>query len=111
MHLNNFTLVCQPSFYDHTQNTLHTALTWFIDSSSLLSIDDVVSHDMCMEWGLVNGKFYKWPLYKYWKPVHEDKDDEDLVSHFMHRYFDGDLTILLNPILAQLPNHLLDSVQ
>ena len=92
VHLNNFPLVCQPFFYDHIQNTLHTALTWFIDSSSLPSIDDVVSHDTCMEWGLVSGKFYKWPLYKYWKPGHEDKDDEDLVSHFMHRYFDGDLT-------------------
>ena len=53
-----------------------------------------------MEWGLVNGKFYKWPLHKYWKPVHEDQDDEDLVSHSMHRYFDGDMTTQSNPLLA-----------
>ena len=45
------------------------------------------------------------------KPIHEDEVDEDLVGHFMHRYFDGDLTTLSNPLLAQLPNHLLDSVQ
>ena len=101
VNLNNFTLVCEPFFYDHTQNTLYTALTWFIDSSSLPSIDDVVSHDMCMEWGLVNGKFYRWPFYKYWKPVHEDEDDEDLVGHFTHRYFGGDLTTQSNPPLAQ----------
>ena len=45
------------------------------------------------------------------KPIHEDEVDEDLVGHFMHRYFDGDLTTLSNPLLARLPNHLLDSVQ
>ena len=29
----------------------------------------------------------------------------------MHRYFDGDLTIKSNPLLAQLPNRVIDSLQ
>ena len=29
----------------------------------------------------------------------------------MHRYFDGDLTIKSNPLLAQLPNCVIDSIR
>ena len=52
----------------------------------------------------------KWPLYKCCSAGEEDNDDDDLVGNFMHRYFDGDLMIKSNPLLAQLPNHVIDSL-
>ena len=101
--------MCQPLFYDH-QNTLHTAITWYVHSTSFLLDESKTDFSSCEEWGQINDTFYKWPLYKCYSSDEEDNCEDDLIGNFMHRYFDGDLTTESNPLLAQLPNHVVDSL-
>ena len=109
VQINDLCLVCQPLFYDH-QNTLHTAITWYAHSTSFSLHENKTNSSSCEEWGQINDTFYKWPLYKCCSSDEGDKDDDDLVGDFMQRYFDGDLMIKSNLLLAQLPHRVVDSV-
>ena len=71
--MKNFILSCQPLKYDHTSSTLHTVIMWYINSTSFASEDEdenEIINDG--EWGVVNKKFYKLPLYQLQK-IDNDK--------------------------------------
>ena len=83
--MNDFILSCQPLKYDHTSFTLHTVIICYIDSTSFASEDEdeneVINDD---EWGVVNEKFCKWPLYQSQK-IDNDKGD-NMVVDFVHKF-------------------------
>ena len=109
VQINDLCLVCKLLFYDH-QNTLHTAITWYVHSTSFSLHDNETNSSLCEEWGQVNDTFYEWPLYKCCSSDEEDNNDDDLIGNFMHRYFDGDFTIKSDSLLAQLPKSVIDSL-
>ena len=110
--MNDFVLSCQPLKYDHISSTLHSVITWYIDSTSFASEDkdenEVINDG---EWGVVNKKFHKWPLYQLQK-IDNDKGG-DMVVDFVHKFFDGDINNRCTPLIIQLqqdtseqyPNH------
>ena len=51
--------------------------------------------------GVVNKKFYKWPLYQLQK-IDNDKGGA-MVVDFVHKFFDGDINNGCTPLIIQLP--------
>ena len=73
-------------------------MTWYIDSTSFTSEEkdekEVINDG---EWGVVNAKFYKWPLYQLQK-IGNDKGG-DMVVDFVHKFFYGDINNGCTPLI------------
>ena len=83
--LNDFVLLCQPLCYHQYCSTLHTIITWYVHSTSFAGNDDEEEDDNEVidecEWGVLDDKFYKWPLYQ-WLPDDGERGGDMMVDFF-----------------------------
>ena len=110
--LNDLVLSCQPLRYDPDVAILHTIIKWYIHSSPTHHHVDVgggETKDNCdAEWGVINNKYYKWPLYHTRQK--RGVNDGNLFADYLPKFFDGDIHENCMPLVNQIPIDILDRV-
>ena len=83
---------------------------WYIHSSPTHHHVDVSggeTKDNCdTEWGVINNKYYKWPLYHTRQK--RGIDDGDLFADYLHKFFYGDIDEKCTPLVNQIPIDILN---
>ena len=109
--LNDFILLWQALCYDQYCSTLHTIITWFVHSTWFAGNDDTEEADDNevideSEWGVLDDKFYKWPLYQ-WLPDDSERGG-DMMVDFLHKFFNCEINRNCTSFIIQLPQQILD---
>ena len=69
--------------------------------------DEMRDHDDA-EWGVINNKYYKWPLYRARKK--RGVDDGDLFADYLGKFFYSDIDEKCMPLVNQILIDILDRV-
>ena len=97
--VNDVVVLFLPLYYDQTSSIFHASVTWYISCCHSADLNNMVLNEMYPEWGVIDGKYYAWPLYT------GQLESVDETINFIHNFIDGMIrTPLINKIPSKMDN-------
>ena len=93
--VNAVVVLFLPLYYDQTSSTFHASVTWYINCYHPADLNNMVHNELNPEWGVINGKYYTWPLY-----THQDESVDEPMN-FIHSFKDR---MIRTPLINEIPN-------